>query len=250
VLRIPFSRYFKPWQQRQSLGEQIVEKMADLFVIPLQQLDFKEGIQLRQDAKRVVELAEHTAAEIPDASEAMHDLVSAYEESSLARFHQWFYAEEHHPPAAWPSTYDKAPLETIPPCARYMLEHPNDLLLRPGGIERVVRVFLSLGWHPRHIAGLIRSKFERDYCWAEQWQGYDPATRADFYTRIFAGLFAVGRDDLVDFNCQSAKEEKLCFFSECPDNLEQYKNSLLDRRTYERLARGPFHRLFLPEEHL
>jgi hypothetical protein len=38
----------------------------------------------------------------------------------------------------------------------------------------------------------------------------DPGTRAELYTRVFAGLFKTGLDDLVDFNCQSAKEEKLC----------------------------------------
>jgi hypothetical protein len=141
-------------------------------------------------------------------------------------------------------------LDSLPFCARHILEHPNDLLLKPAGIERIVRVMLSLGWHPRDIAGLILSKFERDYNWGEQWNGYDPAARADFYTRLFAGLFVTGVDDLVDFNCQSAKEEKLCFVADCPFNLEHYKQSLLDRRIYERLACRPFNRLFLPEEHL
>lgn len=82
------------------------------------------------------------------------------------------------------------------------------------------------------------------------WAGYDPATRADFYTRVFAGLFFTGLDDLVDFNCQSAKEEKLCFAADCPFNLEDYKKSVLNRRKHERLACRPFNRLFLPEEHL
>ena len=46
---------------------------------------------------------------------------------------------------------------------------------------------LALGWHPRHIAGLIASKYARPFGWT-QFQGGDPATRADFYTRVFAGL--------------------------------------------------------------
>ena len=69
-------------------------------------------------------------------------------------------------------------------------------------MRRIVAVSLSLGWHPRHIAGLIQSKLERDYAWGEIWEGYDPATSAEFYTLVFAGLALVRYDDLVDFNCQ------------------------------------------------
>jgi hypothetical protein len=117
-------------------------------------------------------------------------------------------------------------------------------------VQRVVRVMLALGWHPRHIAGLIRSKYERNHGWGDQWHGYDPGTRADFYARVFAGQFVTGVDDLVDFNCQSAREEGTCFVSPCDDNLQHYRESLIERRTHERLACRPFNRLFLPAEHL
>jgi hypothetical protein len=43
------------------------------------------------------------------------------------------------------------------------------------------------GWHPRSIAGLIRSKFERDYGWGAYWYRYDAAARADFYVRVLCG---------------------------------------------------------------
>jgi hypothetical protein len=76
-------------------------------------------------------------------------------------------------------------------------------------MRMVTRTMLALGSHPRHIAELIRSKLERDYGWGSHWLDTDPATRADFYTGVFSGLFAVGRDDLVDFHCQSSKEEKI-----------------------------------------
>jgi hypothetical protein len=138
----------------------------------------------------------------------------------------------------------------LPPCTRHILEHPNDLLQRPGCIQRVVRVLLAIGWHPRHIAGLIRSKYERDYGWGDQWSGYDPGTRADFYARVFTGLFVTGVDDLVDFNCQSAREEGICFVARCTENLEHFRESLLERRSHERLACRPLNRLLLPEEHL
>ena len=67
------------------------------------------------------------------------------------------------------------------------MRHPNDLLLRPVGMKSVTQALMQRGWHPRHIAGLIRSKFERDYGWGEEWKDYSPALRADYYTRIFAG---------------------------------------------------------------
>ena len=250
VIRVPFSIYLKPRQQRGAIGNEIAEKLPPIFLIPLIEMDSSEGTLVMRDPAKVLDLARRTATRIPDQAADTVDLIQAYLNSSLAQFHRWFYAEEPHPREAWPEMYDALSRDGLPSCARHILDHPNDLLLKPAGVERIVRVLLALGWHPRHITGLIRSKFERDHGWGEQWNGYDPAMRADFYTRVFAGLFAVGRDDLVDFNCQSAREEQFCFVPHCPNNLEPFKQSLLDRRTYERLARRPFNRLFLPKEHL
>ncbi len=249
AFRVPFSPYFKPWQQPELLNKDVAEILPPFFQIPLSGIKSSEGLQIMRDRDRVIELAHHVSTQIPDQSHSMPHLIQAYRKSALAEFHDWFYSQEHHTPDEWPATYDRTPMEPLPSCARFIFEHPNDSLLRPGGIERCVRVMLSLGWHPRHIAGLIRSKFERDYGWGGQWAGYDPGTRADFYTRIFTGLFVTGHDDLIDFNCQSAKEEKLCFVDDCPDNLERFKKSLLHRRQYERLACRPFNGLLLPEEH-
>lgn len=250
VIRVPFSLYLKPLQQRSVLGEEIVKRLPPVFLIPLVEPDLQRSLRVMHDIDLVTELAGRTLTKIPDQTQATESLIRSYQESSLKQFHDWFYSQSPEPPEKWPATYDLVPLDSLPNCARHVLEHPNDLLLRPGNIERVVRVMLAIGWHPRHIAGLIQSKFERDYNWGDRWTGFDPATRADFYTRIFSGLFVTRRDDLVDFNCQSAQEEQLCFTRKCPDNLEHFKNSLLNRRQYERLASGPFNRLFLPEEHL
>jgi hypothetical protein len=139
-------------------------------------------------------------------------------------------------------------LEILPACARVALEQPNDLLLRPAHIRLLVRVMLALGWHPRHIAGLISSKYGRDFGWT-QFVNVDPATRADFYTRVFAGLFATGTDDLVDFNCVSAQEQGTCTFSDCGFDLLNFRKSALERRAHDKLAHRPFNRLLLPSEH-
>ncbi len=250
VIRVPFSLYLKPWQQRRILGEDLVEHLPPVFLIPLHEMNSQEGIRTMHDMDRVKNLATRASTVIPDHTSSMENLITAYQESPLAVFHDTFYGVETDPPEAWPRTYDRMPLDVLPPCVRHLLEQPNEALLKPGGIRSLVRTLLALGWHPRHIAGLICSKYQRDFGWGNQWQGYDPAMRADFYTRLFSGLVWLGADPLVDFNCQSAKEEKSCTAPDCCFNLEHYRHSLSDRRTYERLAHRPFNRLLLPSEHL
>lgn len=127
-----------------------------------------------------------------------------------------------------------------------VLQHCIDRLLAVAS----TRVLPASGWHPRHIAGLIRSKYERDYGWGLKWLVYDACSRVEFYVRLFAGLVAAGRDDLVDMNNQSQKEKGYCFREECGYNLQDWRSSLLARRDHERLGGRPFNRLFLPNEHL
>jgi hypothetical protein len=248
--RVPFSAYLKPWQQQDLIGRDLVQSLSPIFFIPLHDMDIEQGIRVMRDVNMTRELAGNVSTKIPEHSRGMAKLISKYMNSSLQLFHDWFYSHRHHQPEDWPNTYDQTPLDPLPACARVVLAYPNDLLLRPGGMRLITRVMLALGWHPRHIAGLIRSKFERDFGWGDQWQGYDPSMRADFYTRIFAGLFAVGRDDLVDLNCQSSKEENTCTVAECPGNLEWFRQSALARRRYYHLAHRPFNALFLTKEHL
>lgn len=244
--RVPYSRYLKMEQQKGVLGADIIASLPPIFEIPLGEMSVTEALKLMRDAKEVVELAARVPCFIPECSAGTEQLILSYCASSLAKFHHDFYSSEPDRPDDWPRTYDRTDFRQLAPCARFILEHPNDLLLRPSGMRRIVLVFLALGWHPRHIAGLIQSKFERDYSWGQLWEGYDPATRAEMYTRVFAGLVATRRDDLVDFNCQSAREQGTCHVADCRQNLLPFKQSLLDRRAYERLACRPIHRLFLP----
>jgi hypothetical protein len=91
---------------------------------------------------------------------------------------------------------------------------------------------MAEGWHPRHVAGLIRSKFENpEHGWGVNWGDYEAGTRADFYTRLFAGLWATGVDELVDFNCVSTREKGFCIgppVGEC--NLYRYHQALTHAR--------------------
>ena len=248
MTRVPFSVYLKPWQQSWTINPKVLHELLPLFIIPLQGISWREGIKIMRDPAAVTSLAANSCTKIPDASESMEKLIADYANSNVAKFHDWFYSQEQHEPERWNETYDRFPLEAVPACARMILEQPNDFLLRPARIRQLVRVMLALGWHPRHIAGLIHSKYARPFGWT-QFKGYDRATRADFYTRIFAGLFVTGRDDLVDFNCISAQEQRVCPFSNCGFNLVDFKRSALNRRAHDQLAHRPFNRLLLQPKH-
>jgi hypothetical protein len=118
------------------------------------------------------------------------------------------------------------PLDMLPPCAAHVLREPNDWLLKPSGIQLVTRCLLALGWHPRHIAGLVRSKFANpNFGWHEKWREYDPAVRAEFYVRLFAGQIATGLDTGVDFNCVSQQEKQFCW-NPCGCSLEPFRKEL------------------------
>lgn len=247
MVRVPFSVYLKPWQQAWTARRPFPD-LPPLLVIPLRGLSVTQGLSRMRDPQAAIQLARSAVTTIPESDDGMNTLIGRYASSSLAEFHRFYYSQEPHPADEWPATYDQTPLEILPACVRVTLERPNDLLLRPAYIRQLVRVILALGWHPRHIAGLICSKYARPFGWT-QLKGYDAMTRADFYTRLFAGLFAVGRDDLIDLNCVSAQEQKLCLFLNCGENLLRYRESALHRRNYGKLAHRPFNRLLLQPKH-
>lgn len=235
-IRIPFSAYLKPHHQRGVLGDDVVEQIPILFIVPVHGMDDEQGLRVMRNADEVAQLARRAMVQIPDQSSGTETLALVYLRSKLSRFHDYFYSAQHDPPDKWPAAYDRTPLDTLPPCVRRILQEPNDWLLKPGGIQHVVRALMATGWHPRHVAGLIRSKYERDYGWGNHWYLYDAAYRADFYTRLFSGLLAVGCDRLIDFNCRSTQEKGYCPRGQCHENLEDVRRRLLDisAASYER----------------
>jgi hypothetical protein len=231
-IRIPFSAYLKAQRMKEYVGEQVVAGMPPLFEIPLVEMQEAQAAQVMRRPEQVAKLARHADARIPDQTSAMERLVAEYLRSPLADFHNWFYSQEPHGPDAWPSTYHQTPLDSLPACVQTVLQRPNDVLLKPAAVQHLVRVFSALGWHPRHIAGLIWSAYEKDDHWGQRWSEMDPCWRADFYTRVFAGLIFTGADRLVDFNCVSHQEKGYCPYSGCPHNLESYQRLLSGRRNH------------------
>jgi len=236
TVRVPFSGYLKPWQQVGSVGAHVVRNLVPLVFVPVPESLPTRGLHALRDPRQAAALAREACAKIPDMTTGTGLLLERYRQSPLRDFHDWFYSESHEPPKNWPRTYDRVDESVLPRCVREIFACPNDLLLRPANMRMVSQVFLARGWHPRHIAGLIRSKFERDHHWGTQWKGYDQGLRADFYTRIFSGLFAVAIDDFLDCNCQSAREKGVCPPSACPHNLDDHRRSALEKRHDNKLA--------------
>jgi hypothetical protein len=163
---------------------------------------------------------------MPIAGDGVARLAEDYAESSLARFHHVYYSTDAHPPTDWPRTYDRLNLSALPPCVATPLAFPNDLLLRPEHLQHVTRYLMSEGWAPRHIAGLVWSRYEKDFRWGARWSYLSPRARAEFDVRVFAGMIATGLDEGVDFNCRSAQEKRLCPPPACPRDLRVFRDRL------------------------
>ncbi len=246
MVRAPFSRYLKPIQQRSSLGAETVDNLPSIFEIPAVG-DLSATLTAMRDVKRVIALASETSVRIPDRSAASADLIKLYQSSFLARFHELFCSTQLPTQSKLPVHGSQTSCVDLPPCVRYILEHPNDLLLKPAGVRRLTITMLALGWHPSQIADLIHARFREDHHWNDIFSGYDPRFRADFYTRLFAGLVWLKLDSAIDFSCWSSQKQGWCFHQACNDLLEHYQQSLINRRFYGRLANRPFHRLFFPK---
>jgi hypothetical protein len=231
MTRMPFTNYRKPWVNGLVRNLGIEGRIQAIRSIPLHEIDVRQALELRQAEEAVLDLAHRACVRIPCQEQGTSHLLESYLASALRRFHGYYYSARHDPREKWPETYARADLKTLPACARHLLVFPNDLLLKPAGMQLVTRCLLALDWHPRHVAGLIRSKFEDPrFGWGVNWGDYEPATRADFYTRLFSAIHLTGVDRLVDFNCTSNQEKGFCFRKakgEC--TLEASRSTLLSR---------------------
>lgn len=211
MIRMPYTHYLKPWLSGLARDLGIEEALPRLRAIPLHEMDVSQALICRKDEECVKDLARRAGGKIPLQNKGTARMLAEYLDSPLHTFHRKFYSADHHPQHTWAETYDVNSLESLSPCVRILLDNPNDRLLKPAGMQLVTRALLALGWHPRHIAGLIRSKFENPaYGWGVNWADYEAGTRADFYVRLFAGLWETGIDELVDFNCLSTAEKGFC----------------------------------------
>jgi hypothetical protein len=206
-----------------------VSALDPLVTVPRGNLPFDDLLCRYRGPEGAAVLAAASPARMPDAAGGLTALTDAYERSSLARFHGAFYATRPHGPEAWPDTYDRFELMALPPCVAAPLLEPNDRLLKPEYLQHVTRFLLSEGWAPRHVAGLIWSRYAKDFGWGDRWNYLSPLARADFDVRVFAGLVMTGLDRGVDFNCRSAQEKQLCPTAACSRDLRVMRRRLLER---------------------
>jgi hypothetical protein len=221
-VRIPFTAYLKSWPPE---PEPDPRSAAIRVAVPAVG-DAALAASAAGDLRIAATLASETSCAIPDGSSGTLRLIDAYRRSALARFHRRFDADVPHSPERWPETYDRTELGGLPACAARILAEPNDLLLRPAAIQLVVRTLVALGWRPRHVAGLVRSKYERPHGWRHDLHFHHAGVRAEFYTRLFAGQIATGLDQQIDFNCTSTREKGLCTERGCPWNLAELGSRL------------------------
>lgn len=224
-LRLPFSAYLKPRQLEWMLGEAEIGRLLPIFEIPLCGISPAQAIRAMRNPNAVLEITRRVSATIPDESGPMENLLDEYQHSELAEFHERFYKQT---PQEVASSEDL----TLS-CVRFVLENPNDWLLRPAALQHVVRVLTALGWGPSSIARQIYSSYGKDFDWGGIWERLDPCNRAIFYTRLFAGMIATGVDKLIDFNCVSHQEKGYCMIPECSSNLLLYREMLLEKRKHK-----------------
>lgn len=213
MIRMPYTNYLKPCFKGFARSHEIEGVIPTLRIIPLHEIDIQQALKVRLVDAQVIDLARRASVNIPEQTEGTERLLADYQTSHLRQFHEYFYSDQHDAKERWHETYDRTPEDVFPACARHIVTWPNDLLLKPAGMQFVTRCLLAAGWHPRHIAGFIRSKFENPaFNWGVNWDDYVPAIRADFYARLFAGLYDTGLDRLIDLNCTSTREKGFCFF--------------------------------------
>ena len=168
----------------------------------------------REDAARAADRAWGAAALIPDVADG-RTWVEEYRKGALARFHREFDAGPELPREAWPYAYDTLDLRTLPACVRLPLEAPNPALLTPVHLRTVALALWSLGWHPRSVAAIVRSRYEKDFGWEGLWSRYEAAARAAFYVRVFCGAVADGLEEPGSFTCQSQALRGACAGGDC-----------------------------------
>lgn len=224
-IRCPFSLYQKHKIFRYKFGESTARAIPILLTLPRYAPNLSELLKIRTSFDTTVEYARSSDTTIPVATAGVERLINSYKRSQLYKFHKYFDSAKHDDHRIWHRTYDRFDTSKLPPCVAHCLNEPNPHILKPTNLQTLTRVLLKLGWHPKHIAGLVRSKLERNYGWGPQWFKYDAATRANFYVRIFAGLVASGVDSEEDLNCFSHAEKGYCWKPNCGFNLANYKLS-------------------------
>lgn len=226
-MRAAFSTYQSHRIRPDVFGEQTARDVPLLAAVPRRHRAVFWMLEHGRTAADAARLAEDEDARLPDVAGGLTRLVEEYDHSALADFHREFYGAPIHQPPAWPDTYDQLQPADVVPCLGHALRFPNDALLKPTVLQHLTRFLMAQGWAPRHIAGLVWSKYARDAQWGDRWERLDARQRAEFDVRVFAGALVTGLDTAVDFNCVSSQEKGLCPRQGCAHDLREDRARLL-----------------------
>jgi hypothetical protein len=160
-----------------------------------------------------------------ETAQNVEALWAEYQQSRLAQFHQHYYAEKPHPPNQWKDTYDRIEPALLPACVAVLFQANNLHLRGWTGLHHLVRSLLGLGWHPRHIAGIVCSRWTRDY----PDLFLEPLVQADHLVRCCTGAILRQLDRLDTFDCDSVRAAGICPPNPCcPVDLATLKKHLND----------------------
>lgn len=226
-IRTSFSTHQKHKVYVGRVGEGLARELPVYATVPRGTLSCAELLEVRRNLNRAAEYAAAVSSAIPDAARGWGRVIDDYLASRLCAFHRDFDSVEHEPPERWPETYWRLDLSALPPCAAQAIRNANWGLVTPTSIQTVCRTLMSMGWHPKHIGGLIRSYYEQPLDWGTDWSKYHAETRANFWARVYCGLISTGLDRLADFTCVSQQEKGFCPQTWCGFSLEDRKEALL-----------------------
>lgn len=228
-IRTTFSTHQKHKVYLGKVGRATGRELPVYATLPRNNLSFQELFDLRRDLKKAAAYAKECSGIIPDASTGWERVIDDYRESSLFSFHRDFDRVSHEPPERWKNTYWRLDLDSLPPCAANAIRNHTWGLLNPTSIQHLCRVLFSIGWEPKHIAGLIRSYYETRPGWKTDWEKYHAETRANFWARIYCGMIATGTDTLCDFRCVNHQEKGYCVQPYCGFKLGDYRRKIQNK---------------------
>lgn len=211
--RAPFSTH----QKQRADGRYMDVYWAPIKVsVPFWNLDHYDAIALKRmeevqygqtDFAWAASIADETVdCSIPTAAWAVNRVMDDIQAGALGAFFAHMDSQEHNYEWDWGHTY-WAPevLEGLPPCARVALEHPDPLLLTPTHLQRLVRILDAQGWHPKHIGGLLYSRYKNI-----GWGHYNPEKRANYWVEQYCGPIHDGTDDKRYMSCEEEQLRGSC----------------------------------------
>ena len=208
------------------LGEYVLHQIAPLCPAPV---ELSAGLYEPMQGQPVIHLPwpEPASGERSEPPAGNTRLLSRYRNSALSRCHRHYYATEPHPPECWAKTYDRIQPSQLPACVLQLLKQDAQPLAQWVAVKHFTRSLLALGWHPRHIAGILWSR------WSRELPGMfaDPLRQADHVVRCCVSFLLRKLDKLSDFDCNSVISAGLCPPNpSCPVDLETLRQQL---RTYD-----------------